>query len=188
MCPMKSVSHIFGNEAKVKLMRLFVFNPNEIYSSQDISERIQEKRPVVSRELRNLSQAELISKRSKGWVLNHRYPYLEALKQFLVDASPITDKELVKKISRAGSVKLVLVSGIFLHDPEARVDLLVVGDGFKKGMLTQSINGIEAQLGREIRYAFFETQDFLYRLGLYDKLVRDILDFNHKKIVNKIGV
>ena len=50
------------------------------------------------------------------------------------------------------------------------------------------IRSIEAEIGKELRYASFETPDFRYRLGMYDKLVRDILDFPHKKVVDKIGV
>ncbi|KND48601.1 MAG: hypothetical protein AB200_02645 [Parcubacteria bacterium C7867-005] len=185
---MKSVSHIFGGEAKVKIMRLFIFNPETIYDTNTVSERSQENRTLVARELRKLGQSGLIRKKSKGWALNPSYPYIKALEHFFIDASPITEKEIVKKLSRAGTIKLVLISGVFLHDTEARVDLLVVGDHLKRGLLVHAIGSIEAVLGREIRYASFETADFQYRLGLYDKLVRDILDFNHKKIVNKLAV
>lgn len=163
-----------------------MFNPGSLYNSETVSNRTQEKRAVVSRELRKLSVAGLIKKKTKGWCLNLDYPYIKALKHFLIDASPITEKEIIKKISRSGSIKLVIISGVFLHDSESRVDMLVVGDHLKKGVLVQAMHAIEAVLGREIRYASFETADFKYRLGLYDKLIRDILDFNHKKILNKL--
>ena len=184
----KSVAHIFGGVIKVKVMRIFVFNPGIVYDSNTVAERAQEKRPAVSREIRNLAKAGLIKKRAKGFVLNTAYPYLSAIEHFLIDASPISEKEIIKKISRAGTLKLVLISGVFLHNKESRVDLLVVGDHIKKGVLKQAISAIEAELGREIRYASFETIDFQYRLGLYDKLIRDILDFSHKKILNKLGI
>ena len=185
---MKSVSNIFGGEAKVKVMRLFIFNPGSFYDVATVALRTQEKRTVVSREIRTLTKAGLLNKKAKGLTLNYDYPYVEALNSFLIDASPITEKEIIKKISRAGSMKLILISGVFLHDKEARVDLLVVGDHLKKGILVQAISSIEAVLGREIRYSSFETADFKYRLGLYDKLVRDILDFKHKKILNKLAI
>ena len=184
----KSVSNIFGGEAKVKIMRLFIFNPGTIFKASAVSDRTQERRAVVAREIRNLMKGGLLRKKGKGYTLNYDYPFVEALNSFLIDASPISEKEIIKKVSRAGTMKLILISGVFLHDPEARVDMLVVGDHLKKGVLVQAISSIEAMLGREIRYASFETADFQYRLGLYDKLVRDILDFNHKKILNKLGV
>ena len=46
---------------------------------------------------------------------------------------------------------------------------------------------IESEIGKELRYAYFSTEDFQYRLSMCDKLTRDILDYPHKKILNKLG-
>ena len=184
----KSVAHIFGGEAKVKMMRLFVFNPNLIFAPSEVSHRTKERPPKVRRELNNLSKAGLIKKRARGYFLNSTYPYLPAVEHFLVEAAPISEKVILKKLSRAGTLKLVLTAGVFIHNPDSRVDLLVVGDHLKQGMLISAISAIEAQLGKELRYAAFETADFSYRLGIYDKLIRDILDYPHKKVLNKLGI
>lgn len=184
----KSVSNIFGGEAKVKIMRLFIFNPDSVYESKTISERTKEKPSLVRKRLNELQKAGLIKKRSRGYVLDRSYPYLVALHNFLIDVGPITDKEIVKKLSGVGVIKLILISGIFLHDVEARVDLLVVGDHLKKGKLVNAISLIEAELGKEIRYASFETADFHYRFGMYDKLILDILESKNHKILNKLGI
>jgi len=185
---MKAIANIFGGEAKVKVMRLFIFNPEVTYTASEATQRTKENSRVVRKQIQDLLKAGLLKKRSGGFSLDKTYPYLRALENFLIDAGPITDKELIKKISRAGTIKLLIVSGFFIHNPETRVDLLVVGDHLKKGKLLSAISNIEAELGREVRYAAFETADFQYRLGLYDKLVRDILDLEHRKIVNKLGV
>ena len=50
------------------------------------------------------------------------------------------------------------------------------------------MSSIEAELGKELRYAVFETPDFQYRLGIYDKLIRDIFDSEHQKIIDKLGI
>ena len=184
---MKSVSHIFGGEAKVKVMRLFVFNREVMFSATTVAERTKEKPSLVRKELLNLSKAGLIRKRAKGYILNDAYRYLPAVEHFLIDASPLSQKEIIKKLSRAGTLKLLLVSGVFMHDPEARVDLLIVGDHLKQGSLNTAISALESEIGRELRYSAFETPDFRYRLGIYDKLIRDILDYPHEKLVNKIG-
>jgi len=60
------------------------------------------------------------------------------------------------------------------------VDLLIVGDKMKKGKIEEGVRRLEAEVGTELIYAVFETADFLYRLKMYDKLVRDILDFPHE--------
>lgn len=184
----KSVSFIFGSEAKVKILRLFIFNPDSIYESRTIADRTKEKPSTVRRHLNELIKAGLLRKRSRGYSLDKEYPYLKALQDFLIDVGPISDKEIIKKLSKVGVVKLVLVSGIFLHDSESRVDLLIVGDHLKKGKIVTAISGLEAELGKEIRYAAFETADFQYRFGMYDKLILDILDSQNHKILNKLGV
>lgn len=205
-----SVAHIFGTDAKVKMMRLFIFNPHQSFDAASVMTRIKESPRLVRRELSALQKSGLIKKRGGqsakpkkkrgsakthtvsrkvSYVLNTDYPYLHALSDFLIDAVPITEKEIVKKLSRTGaSIKLILLAGVFTHDPESRVDLLIVGDHLKKGVLVKAISEIESELGKEIRYAAFETGDFKYRMSMYDKLIRDILDFPHVKILNKIGL
>ena len=185
---MKSVSHIFGGEAKVKIMRLFIFNPGLTFTSLEVANRAKERPSTVHRELRILTKAGLISRRTKGFILDSSYLYLPAIENFLIDAAPITGKEIIKRVSQVGNIKLILISGVFLHDRDSRVDILIVGDHLKATKLLSVVSSIEALLGKELRYAAFETTDFQYRLSIYDKLIRDILDYQHEKILNKLGV
>lgn len=184
----KRLAHLFGGEAKVKIMRLFVFNPTSIYTPKTVAEWVRVKPNIVRKELFTLQKAGLIHRRAKGYVLNEDYEFLPAVEHFLTEAVPFSAKEIVKKLSRAGQMRLVLTSGFFKHDPDARVDLLVVGDKLKEGMLIRVISALEAELGRELRYAVFDTPDFKYRLGVYDRLIRDILDYPHQKLIDKVGL
>lgn len=183
-----SISYIFGGEAKVKTMRLFVFNPGTIFTSKEVAERVKERSTTARKEMNTLMKVGLIKKRSKGFTLDNSYMYLDAVRNFLLDAPPVTEKELVKKLSDAGTLKLVLIAGNFIHEKDSRVDILVVGDHLKQNKLYSIMSSIEARLGKELRYASFETVDFQYRFSIYDKLIRDIMDSNHKKILNKIGL
>ncbi|MDP3763057.1 MAG: hypothetical protein Q8Q92_00105 [bacterium] len=185
---MKSVSHIFGGEAKVKIMRLFIFNSGLTFTSVEVANRAKERLNVARRELRILAKAGLVKRRAKGFILDTSYQYLPAIEHFLIDAAPITEREIIKKVSHAGNIKLILISGVFLHDRDSRVDILVVGDHLRQAKLLSVMSSIEAFLGKELRYAAFETTDFQYRLSIYDKLIRDILDSKHKKILNKLGL
>ena len=133
-------------------------------------------------------KAGLVKKGSKTYTLNRNYRFLQAIGNFLIDANPLSEKEIVKKLSTVGNIKLILTSGVFLHLPDSRVDILVVGDHIQHGKLVNVMSTIEAELGKELRYAVFETADFKYRMGIYDKLIRDILDGRHQKILNKLGL
>lgn len=184
----KSVAHIFGGEAKVKIMRLFIFNPGLAFTSFEAAKRAKIRTSAARREINNLIKSGLIKRRGKGYMLNKGYSYLSAIGNFLIDATPFSEKEIVKKISKTGNIKLVLIAGIFIHNPDSRVDILIVGDHIKHGKLLSIISSIEAEIGKELRYAVFETSDFQYRMGIYDKLIRDILDSEHEKILNKLGL
>ena len=39
-----------------------------------------------------------------------------------------------------------------------------------------------------MRYAAFGTEDFAYRFGMYDKFIRDIVDYPHERLIDKIGI
>jgi hypothetical protein len=91
-------------------------------------------------------------------------------------------------LKRAGALRLVVLSGLFTGMAESQVDLVVVGDTIDERALSRTIQGLEAELGREIRYASFPTKDFRYRMGVYDRLLRDVFDYPHRLLVDKIGL
>ncbi|HEY4528431.1 MAG TPA: hypothetical protein VJJ48_01215 [Candidatus Paceibacterota bacterium] len=184
----KSVAHLFGSEAKVKIMRLFIFNPGLTLNPKEVSKRAKTSPTLTKKELLSLIKAGLIKRSGNGHTLNRTYRYLSPISNFLIDANPLTEKEIAKRIASTGTIKLILISGIFLHNSDSRVDILVVGDHIKQNKLLSVMSSIEAELGKELRYAVFETPDFQYRLGIYDKLIRDIFDSEHQKIIDKLGI
>ena len=62
--------------------------------------------------------------------------------------------------------------------------MLIVGDRLKKNILAQIIKGLEAEIGKELDYVVLDTEEFKYRLDMYDKLVCDILDLPHMKLLD----
>jgi hypothetical protein len=113
---------------------------------------------------------------------------LVPLQNFLINVEPLKPAEIIRRLGKLGPMKLIITSGVFIQDKESRVDLLVVGDHIKKASLENVIKTLEAEIGKELRYAYFTTEDFKYRLSMFDKLIRDILDYPHRKILNKIGL
>jgi hypothetical protein len=64
------------------------------------------------------------------------------------------------------------------------MDIFIVGDKLKKNVLQQIIKGLEADIGKELNYVVFDTDEFKYRLDMYDKLVCDSIDLPHEKIID----
>jgi predicted transcriptional regulator len=183
-----SLDVLFGSRARVKLLKLFVFNQDQVYLVPDIAQRTQLKAPAVRKELTGLVKAGLVRKKAKGYSIRPDFSYLAEIHQLLIKSAAHDRDTVVARLNRTGRIKLVVVSGVFTQTWESRIDLLVVGDNIKQGLLEGAVRAIEAEVGKELRYAHLTTPDFKYRLGIYDRLVRDILDYPHQKIVNKIGV
>ena len=204
---MDTLSTIFGSEARVRIMRLFLFNPEIIFDIEMISNKSKVSKNVAKKEVIILEKAKLIQKKSfvrviqkkkgkkvvnkklkiHGYDLNQDFAYITALKQLLIKTKTLEGGEIVKRLGRAGKLKLVIVAGVFTQDKDSRVDIFVVGNNIKKNTLSNVIKSIEAELGKELIYAYFETQDYQYRLGMYDKLIRDVLDYPHQVLLDKIS-
>lgn len=192
---METLSKLFGSEAKVKIMRLFLFNPERVFDFADIALRTKVDISKVRREMSNIEKMGLVKRRvtnkkkknGLGFVLNTQFAYLTPLQNFLINTEPLHAKEIIRRISRLGTIKLIITAGVFMQEPESRADLLIVGDYVKKPSLDNTIKTFESEIGKELRYAYFTTDDFRYRLSMFDKLTRDILDYPHRKILNKLG-
>lgn len=126
--------------------------------------------------------------RVAGFALNPRFPYLKSLQNLLTEVMPFKASDFLQKLRRAGKVKLVVIAGIFIQDLDSRLDILVVGDKMKRHQIERLIRSIESDMGRELRYAILETVDFQYRLGICDKLIRDVFDYPYKKLLDLLDV
>jgi hypothetical protein len=205
---MEILAKLFGNPTKVKLMRLFLFNQDASFTIKEMVERAKSTKKEIKKELLVFTHVGLIKKRDVvkeqhikkgkkvlvkkshdiGFYLDQRFPYLQALKNLLITVSLHADDALVKKFHGVGRLKLFIASGLFIQEWETRVDLLIVGDDLNLNKLDQVIKTIEAEVGKEISYSAFETSDFEYRYGMHDRLIRDILDFPHTTLVDKLEI
>lgn len=199
---------IFGSNGKVKIMRLFLFNKETPFDINDIVTKTRVKKEKARKELVNLEKAGLlkkknftkevikkqksgdkvIKKKSVGWTLNQTFPYIRPLQNFLIHINPLRHKDVINRVSSIGKIKLVIVAGVFIQELESRVDLLVVGDNLNNSKLKNAVREIEAEIGKELRYATFTTDDFEYRHGMMDKLIRDILDFPHERVIDRLDL
>jgi len=205
---MKTLATLFGSSARVKILRLFLFNRNIAFDVESISLRSAERPSAVKKILAELIKIGLVRKRMfiktvvkkirgkkvekkkkvSGWGLDDTFKYLSSLQALLIQIGPLEEGELMKRIKKVGKLKFVATSGIFVQNWEGRLDLIVVGDKLRLSMIDRAIRSMETELGHEIRYSAFETRDFSYRFSMHDKLIRDVLDFPHHVLVDKMGI
>lgn len=189
---MEPLAKIFGSPARLKMLRLFVFNHDSAFTPLEVAGRLKLSKEVVRRELTELCASSLLQKKGERvptrYQVNPRFEYLAALNTFIRETTNVRPRTIVAALRRAGTPQLIVLSGFFTGVLESQIDLLIVGDHLEERMIVRAVHSLEAELGREIRYAFFPTADFRYRFGVYDRLLRDIFDYPHHRLIDKVGL
>ncbi len=189
---MDTLEKLFGSAAKVKVIRLFIFNPDHIFNLKSIILRTRLTSAQARKEMSLLLKMKMIKTRGIGakkvYFLNEGFGYLRPLRELLTHTIAISYDDMVKRISRTCKLKSVVLSGLFINNTESRVDMLIIGNQFNKDALNKAVKKIEAEIGKELSYAILETEDFKYRLGVGDRLVRDILEYPHEVAYDRIGL
>ena len=201
------------NQTRAKLVRVFVFNQSaqtQPLTSVQIAKRAGVSTQSAGREIKSLEKAGIIkrlitsekksnksikgakgkkgnsgAKNEPAWSLDSEFKYLRALSSFVYEVSPIRYDNIVNILKNSGRLTTVLVSGCFMGDTTRPVDLIVVADNLNENRLLHAIQSLEADFGREIRYATFSPTEFSYRLTIQDRLIRDTLDYPHKVLLDR---
>jgi len=203
---MKILEKLLGGIPRVKLMRMFLFNPESAFDLKTIAERTKVPVSQVRKDLVHLYETGLIRKKSvlrfvparskktpakkkkcEGWILDTHFTYINELRQLVLNTTLMKNSDIIKRLHKSGKIKLIVLAGLFIQNPDSRLDLFVVGDGIKRVSLDNAVKTIESEIGKELRFISFETEEFFYRLSMYDKLIRDVLDFPHEKILNRLS-
>lgn len=189
---MEKLAKLFGSPARLKMLRLFVFNRDSAFTLDDVAQRTKLSKEVARREVAELLASGLLKKKGERaaahFQVDSRYEHLAALHDFILETTSLRPQKILATLKRAGSLRLVALSGHFTSILEPQIDLLVVGENLDERALAHAVHTLEAELGREIRYASFSTVDFRYRLGVYDRLLRDVFDYPHRLLIDKIGL
>jgi hypothetical protein len=194
---METLSKLFGGQARVRIMRLFLLNSNNNFELDEVISRSRVMKSNARKEINALSTMGFIKSKtitkegSRGakkkvlaWSLNGEFKYLQSLRDLLIDPTLLLQEDLPQRFKLVGKIKLMVVSGVFIGNSKSRADVLIVGDKLKKNILQQVIKGLEAEIGKELDYVVLDTEEFKYRIDMYDKLVCDIIDLPHEKLID----
>lgn len=183
---------LFGSKTRVKLLSLFYNNPERPFYVREITRKINEQINSVRRELQNLLNIGIVKSVNQSnrlyYEVNTKYKFYNELSS-IFEKIPAKSKEIketkeedqiLKRISKAGNIKLLFLSGAFVRGSNQSIDLFIVGD-INKAKLSQIITDMEKQMTRELNYTVMRVEDFDYRRNLNDRFLSDMLDA--KKII-----
>lgn len=204
---MDALTILFDSATRVKLLRLFLMNETESFDLPTIKKRCMVRIDETRRVLRGLEKAGFIkqkqwtvsvttktgrsrSKKISGWIAVSTFPLREQLKALLIETGMIRAKEVQQRFagSSHGSIKLLVLSGIFVHNTDHQVDVIIVGDKLDQKRIQSTVQGIEAEIGKELRYTVFTPEEFAYRMNMFDKYLLDIFQSDHERLIEKIPI
>lgn len=183
---------LFDSPVRARILKLFLYSPEENFDCKTISKVLGVRTSVINKHLKNLGEIRFLGQKNikgkKFFRVNKNFGFYNELKELLAKTTPASKEKILKRLKGLGRIKLILISGVFINFDAARADLLIVGDNIKLKKFDKFIEDLGAEVGKEINYALMTTKEFYYRHDMYDKFIRDLLEFKHEKLINKLEV
>lgn len=178
------IDGLFGSKTRVKLLHLFLNNPNRAFYVREITRKIDEQINSVRRELANMLSIGIIKSETSNnrlyYEINQQYAYFEPLKQIFGDANlnsevvTAADKnDWSKRLKPLGDVRVALFSGSLVRGSTSEVDVVLAGN-INKTQSKKFLKELEEEEGRNLNYSVMSYEDFYYRLSIRDRFVTTI--------------
>lgn len=194
----KSIEALFGSRTRVKLLNLFLTNPEKSFYVREITRLIDEQVNSVRRELKNLEDFKIVKstteERKLFYGINQRFKYYIPLRAIFAGAE-VSENAISKEVEVSKSdweeriaqirndLELFVISGVLVDNSESNVDMLLVGDN-SKGVISQWATKVEKQEGRELNFVILPMEDFYYRYTTRDTFISEILNKGYRVIVD----
>lgn len=189
-----SLEQIFGSRVRVRLLRLFLENPEQRFYVREITRCTRSHIHSVRRELSNLSKIGLIhiyedanASPKKGNGIQRKYyeanpvcGIFQELRALFFKGRMFLQEEFAHQLERAGSIKYLALTGFFVELQGSATDLFIVGR-VNKSKCARLIREFENAFGRTVNYTILPLQEFMERKELTDRFLYDF--FGNKKIV-----
>lgn len=201
------MENLFGSVPRARILRLFMRNPDERFGFAALVSRSQTRPSAARLELKKLLRFGVILKgvervpapkkragRARfrtvpAYHANGDFVAFHELRDLIARASVAPRKEILRQLNGVGRIKLAVLSGVFTNNGDsARIDLLIVGDNLNRRKLSLFLAHTESELGKSIRHTIMDTEEFRYRVDMSDRFLRDILEYPHEKLINRLNL
>jgi DNA-binding transcriptional ArsR family regulator len=178
---MANLGDIITSKVRIKVLELFLSNPNEMYHVRGIVREIKEEINAVRRELSKLEANGIIKKEKRG---NRIYYW--ARKDYLMFGDLISmvakttglGGSLIANKNKIGKPIFIMFSGKFARQKarkrEDEVDILIIGEIILPELATL-IRQEESKRKREINYTVMSRDEFDFRKKRRDPFLLGIL-------------
>ncbi|MEI6529051.1 MAG: hypothetical protein WCN88_01425 [Candidatus Falkowbacteria bacterium] len=195
---------LFGSEARVKLLNLFLLHPETKYYIQQIARELKLTSNSAQKEIDSLVKLGLVataqapisqategdapteSKKNnkkndekklekKYFEINGQFILYPEIKALFIKSQILSSQKFISSLEKNFQPKLLILTGFFTNYPEAQTDLLIVGN-VKRPAFLKIISELEKDLGHEINFTILDDKEFKYRQEIMDIFLYNILE------------
>lgn len=203
------LEQFFAGGVKLKLWKVFSLNTHREFTLKDLVRLTKTKSELLIVNLKEMMKQGIIEGVKKN-VINDKlqkeqaivysivkdFPLLPEITQLILTAIPRSAEKVLSELTVLQRLKTVLLSGFFtsklglsnhvFSTTQSPIDMLLVFEKIPTNV-AEIIGELEHKLGRDLRYAALDQDDFKYRHSIGDKLIRDVLDFEHVVAMDKMA-
>jgi len=192
------LTKLFSSAVRVKILKFLYINPDSFFTIAEISKKVGSIVRTVNKELAKLleigavieeiKEIEINKKKVKikHYIVNQGFFLYNEIRDLFFKVQ-VADLATIKdKVKILGKVHYLTLTGKFVGEINAVVDMLIVGR-VSRGKLEKFIDYLEKNLGWEVNYTVMNLEEFEYRQEIHDIFLRNIMDSKKIEIINEIG-
>lgn len=201
---------LFDSVPKARILRIFMQNPDQSFTFDMIVDKSNVKSARVRKEINKLLKFGIIfekkasikkqlpgRKDKKGrvkivktlvYTANQDFEIFQELRNLIIKSSVASKKNLLQRLKKLGRIRLAMIAGTLINNDRGRTDLLLVADDITKGKLERFLSELESEVGKQVHYTLMTKDEFTYRINMYDRFLRDILESPHEKLINRLNI
>ncbi|PJE75467.1 hypothetical protein COV04_04665 [Candidatus Uhrbacteria bacterium CG10_big_fil_rev_8_21_14_0_10_48_11] len=186
---MGTIEQLFGSPEKIRVLRFFLFHPSAAFTPEELQQRVGKHALKKKRNLTDLVDLEAVRIEKSvetgetvytingDWLLYHEFRNLFVKSQLLVE------RDLIARLERSGKIRLLILTGLFVAEPNSSTDMLIVGSVNHK-TVTRHLTAFEKELDQEVNYTVFTNTEYNYRKNVGDRFLYSILEKPHLVVID----
>lgn len=187
---MMTHADILDSKYGSELLAFLLLAPARSYSGKELSKRLDFSErvlnPVLQEFLDDSIVYQLVRDGAKLYSVNQKHKLLPEIKTSLQKSMPAYDDELFGAIAKLGDIKAAFLSGIMTGQENLPVDLLLVGK-VNLSKLDAFFKQCKLMLGIDLNYSIMTPEEFQLRSDTFDRFIKDIFDYPHLVVVDKLS-
>ncbi len=185
------LSSLFGSPARVKILNAFLSQSDEKFYLRQLARDLELQVNSVRREIINLEELGLLlpvedstevtkAKEKKYYTANKEFILFHELKALFAKSQILDTSEFAANVQKIYTPKLLILTGFFSDEFDAKTDILIVGK-INKEKFIKTVKDLEIAIGREINYTIMDEKEYIYRREVMDIFLNKIME--GKKLV-----